>query len=220
MDNINYIDVNRNAYDVLAEDYRRRLNEKGEFEEPAFRLVDLPVKHLAKNHNRLCQTVLEIGPGSGEVLAEFERLGFRTTAVDISANIIRVASQVSHSTVFINSNVLDLNFKEDQFDVVYAGAVVHLFSLEDAQSLLRKIHSWVKSDGVLFLNTTLHEFSSEGFLEKTDYAGNVSRYRRNWEENEFLQFIQVNGFNVVEKAFTNEKDRGKRWIGLVLKKRQ
>ena len=119
--------------------------------------------------------------------------------------------------------------------------------MNDAKSLEQTIehevgHNWFY--GILASNERANVWMDEGFnnyydarynnlyhiqdsitdyvppflAKKTDYSGSVSRYRRNWEEGEFLDSIANCGFRVIDKAFTNEADRGKKWLGLVLKR--
>lgn len=216
MSNRDYISVNKSAYNKLAEEYKQRLTHKGQYEEKADALISLPLKHLTERKE--CVRVLEIGPGSGEILRAFEDRDCRTTSIDISENIISVARTTSPDTVFINGNVLEINFPRDQFDIIYAGALIHLFPYDDALKLLKTLCTWSKPDGVVFINTTIHHKSEERILEKTDYSGNVSRFRRNWREEEMQEVIINCNFQVLETAYTDEKDRDKKWVGYVLRK--
>ena len=72
--------------------------------------------------------------------------------------------------------------------------------------------------GKLFLTTTLHEKSEEGFFIKVDYQEKLERFRRKYTETELCEFIQSENFNIIEKLYTNEADRNKKWILLICSK--
>ena len=57
-----------------------------------------------------------------------------------------------------------------QFDIIYAGALIHLFKESDAHNVLNKFQQWLKTTGVLFINTTISEVTEEGFYYKNNYS--------------------------------------------------
>jgi len=178
----NYIEINRKAYDSLSHEYKTRGDIKSGYEETPTYLTGNILNLLPQNTSF---TILEIGPGSGEIIEEFENKGHRTIAVELSSNIAYYAKEKSPKTIFINSNILDINFLNGQFDIIYAGALIHLFKESDAHNVLNKFQQWLKTTGVLFINTTISEVTEEGFYYKNDYSLKVKRFRRKWKENDF-----------------------------------
>lgn len=210
---LNYIEINRRAYDLLSDEYSKRFATKSIFETPATHLVDRVLQHKTGSRDL---SVLEIGPGSGEAVKHFEAMSCRTTAVDLSDKVIKLAKINSPNTIFIHSNILDINFYENQFDVIFAGALIHLFPKVDAEELMKKISTWIKKDGIFFVSTTINGKSEEGVFRKTDYLNSVVRFRKRWTEVEFKEFVTQN-FAIIETIYTNERDRGKVWIGYICK---
>ena len=208
-----YIAINRHAFDQLSVEYLKRDLIKSDFETPAEYLVDCILNYKNKNDELL---VLEVGPGSGKTLRYFESISCRTTAVDLSEKIIDVAKSNSPKTVFIHGNILDVAFYPCQFDVIFAGALIHLFPKNDAKKLVKQFSRWMKEDGVMFINTTINDKSEEGFFIKSDYGNSVKRFRRKWTEKEFNKFITEH-FSILKTIYTDEKDRNKMWVGYICK---
>jgi SAM-dependent methyltransferase len=212
-----YIRVNRDSYDILYEEYNRRANarsiKKSDYEESAESLGG-PILSRAKLQFKSI-SVLEIGPGSGEMSSFFDKNGCGTMAVELSPKMAEIAKNRSPNTLFILGDILETEFCENQFEIIYAGAVIHLFPLNDAIELLKKIYNWLKPNGFLFINTTIHAVSAEGYEIKPDYGTKIKRFRRKWKEMEFLTALIDSNFKILDRMFTNEKDRGKEWVAYI-----
>jgi 2-polyprenyl-3-methyl-5-hydroxy-6-metoxy-1,4-benzoquinol methylase len=211
-----YIAINRAAYDALSEQYRQRSLNPGPFQEAASTLAGTALRACATPSEP--KIALEIGPGGGEVLEWFARSGLITVAVEFASRIIEIARQRSPSTVFIEDDIRKVRFIPNQFDVIYAGALIHLFPKSDAVNLLSTIHSWLKPHGAFFVNTTKKNRSAEGFELKHDYDGAVLRFRKRWTEPELTSSVCDAGFHIVNRLYTDEKDRNKFWVALVCTK--
>lgn len=211
-----YLKINKKAYNKLSIEYLSRTIDRSEFEEKPESLANSILKFFISNSPK---KALEIGPGSGEILECFEKNGCRTIAVDISPKIIEIAKKKSPNTIFINSNILEVNFHKNQFEIIYAGALIHLFPLVDARKLIKNIYCWLNYDGILFINTTINEDSTEGYFIKEDYMGKIKRFRRKWTENDFETLIIESNLEIIEKIYTEEFDRGKKWVALICKKK-
>jgi ubiquinone/menaquinone biosynthesis C-methylase UbiE len=206
-----YIRINHESYDALCSEYddraKVRATKGSQFEESAESLDCLILSQAKKFFPKI--TVLEIGPGSGEMLAFFEKNNCRTVAVDLSPKMAKIARRRSPNTDLVLGNILDVEFLKNKFEIVYAGAVIHLFPLNDALDLLLKIHHWLKPKGFIFINTTIHPVTEEGHEIKRDSIIQIRRFRRKWTENELFAALQNSGFEILDRIFTNEQDRGK-----------
>lgn len=209
-----YISINRICYDMLAEQYEKRVDAPGKYEESPETLGNFALRHLSLDCNKKC-LVAEIGPGAGKMLRYFESHECRTVGIDLSSEMAKIAKNVSPGSMIINDDVFNVNFVAEQFDLIYMGAIIHLFSKNDASELLSKIKHWIKKDGIMFINTTCCKKSEEGFFTKRDYLGEIKRFRRDWVEEEFFTFINEAGFDVVDVMYTNEVDRNKKWVSYI-----
>lgn len=210
-----FIQSNRIVYDALAREYAFRRDNSGPYSEDTEYLGYSLLKHISdRNHLQ----VMEIGPGAGQILKYFEDNGCRTIGVELSQEMCQLCRIQSPNSILINGDICEINFCIEQFDLIYMGAIIHLFPLQDAITLMKKVWSWLKYGGYIFVNTTCHAESYEGYSRKQDYPGEVYRFRRYWREDDFERFISDSGFSVKEKLYTDEKDRMKKWVALIGKK--
>ena len=134
-----YIKINKQVYNKLANEYESRtINNDYEVKDDYWK--NLFCKLIKKENIQ----VLEIGPGSGRILKLFDDLGCETTAVDISENMCKIAKKWSPNSNIIKANILDFHFEHDKFDIIYIMAVIHVFTKEDAELLMKKIQKWLK----------------------------------------------------------------------------
>lgn len=207
-----YLKTNKRAYDKLAKEYKERLKSY-KTSEP---IILAPfIKYLKENFKGV--RVLELGPGSGLASSFLNKAGFETTAIDISKNIIKVAREVSPKTNFIHADFLTYDFSDLKFEGIFAKAFIHLFPKEDAIKVLKKIKDLLIKNGVVYIATTLHERSKEGFFEKEDYNKRVKRFRRKWEESDLIITIREVGFEIIKKRYYEEKEKSKKWIDFFLR---
>ena len=210
-----FVQTNRIVYDALAREYAFRRDNLGQYSESTEYLGYSLLKNVS---DRSHLQVMEIGPGAGQILRYFEDNGCRTIGVELSQEMCCLCRTQSPNSIIINGDICEVNFGIEQFDLIYMGAIIHLFPLQDAKILMKKVWTWLKYNGYVFVNTTCHAKSYEGYSRKQDYPSEINRFRRCWREDDFEQFISESGFSVKEKLYTDEKDRMKRWVALIGKK--
>jgi len=209
-----YIKLNQKTYDRVAKEYRERAKEYIVSEKN----ITSPFINYLKKHFKSIK-VLELGPGSGLALSYLNDEGFDTTAIDISKEIIKISRERSPKTKYIHSDFLKFDFGKIKFEGVFAKAFIHLFPKKDAIIVLRKIYNLLVSNGVVYLATTVHEESEEGFFEKLDYKEKLKRFRKRWMEEELIEEVRKIGFEIVIKNYTDEEDKNKKWVNLYLVKK-
>ncbi|MDE1848809.1 MAG: class I SAM-dependent methyltransferase [Nanoarchaeota archaeon] len=205
-----YLEHNRRTYDALAEEYKHNLETYAVADQKILFPFIGCLKARFSNPR-----VLELGPGSGLALQYFAREGFNTTAIDISSEIIKVAEQASPSTHYLLGDFLGFDFGGLIFDGIFAKAFIHLFPKDDAMLVFRKIFGLLSRGGVAYLATTRHEVSEEGFFEKSDYQRKEKRFRRRWAEGDLLEAIINTGFDIYNRWYDDEPDKGKKWINIL-----
>lgn len=205
--------LNQVAYEMLTEQYADRAKSPGPNQETPDFLAGLITNRLSKPIDK----ILEMGPGAGRVLNEFSKTAREVIAIEISPSMANLAQKMAPSATIIVADALDVCFPDRSLDGVYAGAFIHLFPTMDGARLIRNISKWVKSDGVVFISTTVSDTDSEELEIKKDYAGSIVRYRVKWTESSFRNFISENGLEIIDCTYTNETERGKTWIGLICK---
>ncbi len=208
-----YVRVNRHAYDLTASDYRKRAKHYSN--EPLEVLAGSSLSCLPSKENN---SILEVGPGSGEVCRYFADLNNDTTAVDISEEIISNVNKISPSTKTIKADILDVKLTPGTYDLVYAEKLVHLFTKADASRVMRKMFKCLKPDGILFINTAIHFKPEQGFARKKKFDTQVKRYRHQYAKSEFKNLIRSSNFRIIDEIKTEADDYGKYWQAYICKR--
>lgn len=213
----NYIDVNKEAYNIFASQHAERHNKIGKYDLTDEEWKKILSEKLLKPN--IDNNVLEIGPGTGRILKILEYdLKCRTIAVELAEEMIKYAKIKSPNTIFIEDNILNVKFANETFDAIFMGALIHNFPKEDAKKLLKLIYNWIKFDGKILIYTTIHEKSEEGYYEKQDYSGNIVRFRAKFTERELQELIEKSNFKITYKMYTSEPDRNKNWLTYIIEK--
>jgi len=209
-----YSAINRLAYDILAQDYLARSQTPGCSQESPEYLANLLLDHVAVEQPR----ILELGPGSGDVLRVLAKSSLHALAVEISPEMARIASLAAPTATIVVADLLFVDFPAGSFDAIYAGAFIHLFPKSVATNIVGKISNWLTPEGAAFINTSIGSSGSEAIELKTDYLYRVARFRSRWTESEFRSMIEANALTVIDRATTNEIERGKYWVAYVCAK--
>ncbi len=211
-----YTLINKEAYDQLASEYKQRVASSSTYKEPLDNLAGLPLKYAKQRFTEV--DVLEVGPGNGEIARYFNDRGCNVIAVDISKKMLEVVGETAPRAKLVCADILDYKIPNSKFSLIYCGALIHLFKAKDAHKLMKKIWNGLKPDGILFINTTIHDKSSEGYYIKEDYSGKVKRFRHRYTEFEFRNLVTQGGFKVIDEKTTDEKDKKKFWLALICEK--
>lgn len=100
--------------------------------------------------------VLEIGCGTGTTALIHAPNVSHITASDFSSEMIRIAkakaeSQNQTNIDFVQESVEDMNYHEDEFDVIMAHSILHL--VKNKEEVLEKIYNSLKPGGHFVTST-------------------------------------------------------------------
>lgn len=211
---VNYIEVNRKAYNILAQEYDDRKHEIGDdFWLNIYEKIPLS-KYDALN-------VLEIGPGNGRNLGILSKYNekFDITTIELSENLCEIIRKKYPKVKVINKNILDYHLEGEKFDVIVAIALIHLFPYEEAIKVLKLMKEMLSAIGILVIGTTINAIESEGFYEKEDYHGNIKRFRHKYTKESFENLLDFCGFKIKQPYIVNENSRSKVWYDVVCTKK-
>lgn len=205
-----YVEHNRDAYDTMARSGIIGL-ETSVFPdvplvtpfintlEHSFRRPVAPRYSYEGNYFK-SMDVLELGPGRGIASQLFDRGKLNTTAVDVSQGMIGIARINSPRTIYIHDDFLETRELDEQgFYGVYARAFIHLFPKKDSLSALDKIYNLLLNNGVLYLSTTIHPESEEGYFPELLSHEEIKVFMRHWEEGELINAINNAGFEIYKQ---------------------
>jgi len=176
--------------------------------EESSRLVDV----LLDSYGGAPQAVLEIGCGNGVDSITFgKKTKAKVVGIDISPDAIKAANESNDlkNVKFMVGDAEKLDFKDDQFDLVYSMAVLHSTDLDKSISEVSRV---LKKGGqaLLFLyQKTLHEDGED---------------ERDFKIGEIEKMFQDNGLTILDKEKGDSEDEdedGKHthyWVVYVLEK--
>jgi tRNA (cmo5U34)-methyltransferase len=117
------------------------------------------VSHAAASHILPNGRLLDIGCGAGNfTLSVLHRVTpLDCTLVDLSSPMLeraclRVREATSGLIESVQSDMRDLEFEDETFDVILAGAVLHhLRDDSDWQTMFQRLYRWLRPNGLLFI---------------------------------------------------------------------
>jgi tRNA (cmo5U34)-methyltransferase len=106
------------------------------------------------------RTLLDLGCGAGNFTLKMlsKNKNLRCTLLDLSRPMLdrayeRVSAVTSNPVEILQGDIRDVELKENYFDIILAGAVLHhLRDDEDWESVFYKLHSILKSGGCLMIS--------------------------------------------------------------------
>ena len=107
------------------------------------RRVEMLTSHISPG-----MSVLELGCGTGYYTRELEKTGALITAIDISPDLLNIASSTisSHNVTFRVNNAYAMDFDNELFDTVIGISVLHHLDIEKA---LSEVYRVVKTGGIV-----------------------------------------------------------------------
>jgi ubiquinone/menaquinone biosynthesis C-methylase UbiE len=111
---------------------------------------------IVDNH----KNALDVGAGTGNLTGKLLQMGYRVTAIDISAEMCAILSKkyAAHldndKLTIVNSPIEDLTFDRGEFDLITCYSVLH--HLPDYIAVLRSLCGFQRKGGVMYID---HEAS-------------------------------------------------------------
>ena len=122
------------------------------------------------------KNALDVGAGTGNLTSRLLQMGYRVTAVDISAEMCTILEKkfksfLTNNTLnVINSPIENLVFDKGKFDLITCYSVLH--HLPDYQTALEKLSIFLKQGGVIYID---HEASPFYWKNEPSSLANLIR---------------------------------------------
>lgn len=98
-----------------------------------------------------CQTLLDVGCGSGRDALYFHRKGLQVTALDFSRSGIEQLKARNPEIECRQQDIQHAQFKPNSFNVIYAHLSLHYFDDQTTTKIFNKLHRWLKKGGYIFI---------------------------------------------------------------------
>jgi len=119
-------------------------------------------KLVVDNH----KVALDFGAGTGNLTGKLLCMGYKVTAIDISAEMCAILEKKYRSyldagrLIVVNSPIEDVRFAEGEFDLITCYSVLH--HLPDYASVLQRLTVFLKKGGVMYLDHEASPFYWKG----------------------------------------------------------
>ncbi len=160
-------------------------------------------------------SVLEIGCAGGRDARKLADAGFLVTGVDTVDIFIDEAKKLVPEGEFQVKSVLELNYTE-QFDGVYAMAVLLHLTKEDVPKAISVLHRALKPHGKIFIAVK----QGTGTAYVTDKLSDQKRLFTYFSEQEIDELLNNHGFHTIGKWVVPD-DAGREdtiWIRIIAEK--
>jgi SAM-dependent methyltransferase len=136
------------------------------FDEPFLGFDDL----VATFKKESCQTILDLGCGSGRHLVHLSKSGFRVTGLDNSFTGLKLAcewlSEECRSAQIVQGDMrTSLPFQSNAFDGLMSTQVIHHAVLVTVRGIIREIGRVVREGGIAFVTVPARTDQADDFVE-------------------------------------------------------
>jgi len=111
--------------------------------------------------------LLDIGSGSGELLYFAKKAGFDVLGIEPNKGYAEFCKNKLSLPIF-NGTYEEADIKESEYDVIFMNEVLE--HMPDPMSVLRDIHSFLKTDGIVIVNVPDIEIGKHSPLKRFHYA--------------------------------------------------
>ena len=179
------------GYDLVAHDYARL---EGEEEWPRMRWLQKLLDRLEPG-----SSVLDLGCGSGDPADVEISKEHEVTGVDISRTQIDLARQNVPGGTFLHGDVGSVEFPAASFDAVTAFYTLECIPREEHEAILRRIHGWLRPEGLLLVSTENTEFDGG----RGQWLG-VPMFFSSFDPETTKRLVKEAGFEFIETAMETQ----------------
>ncbi len=171
-------------------------------DEPMINENYYPLKYsnmLIKDHS---STILEAGCGAGRVLRFYHNKKYKIFGIDFIREAVDKLKKADETLNVKFGNILNLEFKNETFDIVLAFGLYHNFHSNNLIKSLNETHRVLKKNGKLcasFRADNIQELIIDWIRRENNSEQKVF-HKLNLKKKEFKNLLETNGF-LVENVF-------------------
>ena len=148
--------------------------------------------------------VLDMACGSGRDAKIFSEKGFNVTGVDLSEEMLKIATQTCPKAEFKLMDIRQLNFDNQYFDGVWACAALLHIPKREIPPLISGVSRVLKSGGIFYIG--VKEGDGEGFVKDTRYEGDIIKFYSYFKSGELEGILNEKGFNMINSSGVTRKE--------------
>ena len=157
--------------------------------------------------------VLDIGAGMGTNSIFLAERGFNVTCMDSNKEVIEVIKKTHPNINAVNQNVLDFEFKKNEYDLILAINVLNFFKLDDIKNIINNIIESLKKNGLIYLQIfSINDQSYNKFLElaeksggqNTFYSRKTQSFTHFFNKQELIDFFDKNTIIDIEELIIKD----------------
>jgi len=148
--------------------------------------------------------ILDAGCGSGRDCDYFVKHGFEVVGIDLSDKLLEIAKHRLPQVTFLKQDLRRLDFPDESFDGIWACATLHHLARSDMLTVLKKIFTLLKPNGILFV------LVKEGVGEedvKESLSSGLPRYYVYYSFDELKKLLEDAGFSNLDIYTWREEER-------------
>ncbi len=178
-------EITKTTYDRIAHEYAQTHYDYEFWKEEYIRLVEFALRG---------GLVLDVGCGPGRDCAFLAKKGFKVIGIDSSNGMVEEAKKLVPGGDFRKMDMMKLEFKDEEFDVVWACASLLHLKKDDAITALGEFRRVLKRGRLLFVS--LKEGSGERVVISKDGG---ERFYSYYTDIEFSKILETHGFEVINR---------------------
>lgn len=160
-------------------------------------------KEIIKAIQPAGKSVLDVGTGTGSLALDLSKTATQVIGIDLSADMLEIAKKKNkyNNLTFLLMDASNMNYKDEEFDIVTISLGLHDMPLEIRTSVLKEVKRVLKKDGKLYI--------LEYDLPENDLLGTLSSRLINLIESKYyLDFVQSDFDNYLDSiGFKIEKQK-------------
>jgi len=207
----NYKQTTIDAYNQIARTYKRQNFENNFWKEQFEKLQNEMSKIKLKQHN---STFLDLGCGTGRDYALATTAGMKYIGIDLSKKMLAIARQTHKQGDFREMDITKLNLDDNEFDIVWASAVLLHLDSTDLQKALEEIKRVMKDTGLLYVAMEMRQKGQDYKEMKTSIkdGSRIKRFFARYDGEDFTNILVDLDFVVLMKGQKGEENGEKTWL--------
>lgn len=157
--------------------------------------------------------VLEVGTAGGRDAKVFINAGMNVTGTDVVESFLEQARELVPEGKFLNMDMRKLNFDDEQFDAIWANAVLLHAERADVPKIIENFYRMLKKDGKVHIR--VKQGHGEGYRAEKLSSGN-ERFFTYYTKEEVEKLLKNTGLKIIRSEIMND-ERGRedtKWVSV------